>query len=569
MAEVDNILMTLGQKILFQMKTKEQVREPYENGLWVDIARFVNPRRENIKDSQKYNLKGQRRGKDVYDGTPNAALGVWRDGMQGFLVSESLTWFRSEMDNPFLNDDDNVRIYLQDYDLGMYSAYRRSNYYAVQSEWFGDAGSIGTATLYTEEDIKRSASVHTAVHPREVFIAENKHGEVDTVYRKFMMTARQLVQKFTYEKLSDKAKNDARNHPHEMHEIIHAVFPNDELMFGKMTDRGKPIRSVYIESKSSQQGEIAHVLRDGGYRIDPYSVWRFRKNSDEIYGYSPAADAIIEVFALQQLGKTMLEAAQKSVDSPLNVPEEMRGNVRMSPHGYNYFQDPKRIITPVYTGINYPVGVEQMDRLRALIEDKYRVNYFQMLTRMDAGKQRKTAEEIVAMKSEVAVLLGPQVDRLYHEGIKRHFEIVSDIEDRAGRLPNPDDYNLPDEFYEGGQININLTGPLSQASKRLFTMQPITNTLNELGPAAAILGPEMLDVVNKDELAEIIVESGDFPQRAINSKDERRRIREERAAAAAQAQQKQDLLEAAKVVPGLGKKIEEGSPAEAIGAAAG
>ena len=563
--EFANAPMPLGQKILLQMKTMEDIRRDYEIGLWEDISRFVNPRRENIRSGSEYNLKGQRRGKDAYDGTPNSALGVWRDGMQGFLVSESLNWFRSEMDNPYLNDNDNVRTFLQDYDLGMYSAYRRGNYYAVQSEWFGDAGSIGTATLYTEEDIKEGKSVHTVVHPREVFIAENKYGEVDTEYRKFMMTARQMVQKFTYEKLSAKAKNDARNNPHEESELIHAVFPNDEMVFGKMTNRGKPTRSVYIELKLSGLEGIGHLLRDSGYRIDPYAVWRFRKNSDEIYGYSPAADAIIEIFGLQQFGKTMMEAAQKSVDPSLNIPEEQRGQVRITPHGYNYYQDPKRVITPILTGINYPIGVEQQNRLRDLLEDKYRVNYFQMLTRMSAGKQRKTAEEIIAMKSEVAVLLGPQVDRLYNEGIKKHFDIVSDIEDRAGRLPNPDDYNLPDEFYEGGRININLTGPLAQAQRRLFRMQPIQNTLNELAPAAAVLGPEIMDVVNKDELSEMIVEAGAFPQKAINSREERKRIREQRAADAAAAQQKQDLLEAAKVAPNLGKSVEKDSILEKVG----
>ena len=188
-----------------------------------------------------------------------------------------------------------------------------------------------------------------------------------------------------------------------------------------------------------------------------------------------------------------------------------------------------------------------------------------MLTRLDAGKQRKTAEEIIAMKSEQAVLLGPQVDRLFDEGIKRHFDIFSDIEDGAGRLPNPDDYNLPDEFYED-YININLTGPLPQAQRRLFRMQPITNTLNELAPAAAVLGLEMFDVVNKDELAELIIESGAFPQRAVNSRAERKKIREQRVADQAALQQKQDLLEAAKVAPNLMKAPESGSPAEAIGA---
>jgi hypothetical protein len=389
MAESTNEMMKLGQKLLLQMKTMEAVREPYENGLWVDISRFVNPRRENIKINRNY-MPGQRLGQDSYDGTPNGALGVWRDGMQGFLVSRSLNWFRGEMDNPFLNDNDNVRIYLQDYDLGMYSAYRRSNYYAVQPEWFGDAGSIGTATLYTEEDIKRGCAVHTAIHPREVFIAEDKFGEVDTVFRKFEMTARSMAQKFGIENLSDFAKQNAENHPHKRHEIIHAVYPNDELFFGMKTAKGKAFRSVYMETKSGGEttelsGGVGHILRQSGYDIMPYAVWRFRKNSDEIYGRSPAADALVEIFGLNQFGRTMIEAAQKSVDPPMNIPEEMRGNVRISPRGHNYYTNEKRVVSPIITGINYPIGKEEQDRLQTLLENKYNVAYFQMLTRQGVG----------------------------------------------------------------------------------------------------------------------------------------------------------------------------------------
>ncbi len=556
--------MSLEQRLLLDMKTMEDVRRDYETGLWEDIARFVNPRRENIKDSQRDNIKGQRFGQDAYDGTPNSALNIWADGMQGYLVAESLNWFRSEMSNPFLNDNDNIRLYLQDYDRAMYSAYRKSNYYAVQGEWFRDAGSIGTATLYTEEDIKRGCAVDTAVHPREVFIAENKFGEVDTVFRKFKMSARQMVQKFGINSLSSKAQQDAREHPHKMHEIIHAVYPNNEIFYGKRTAWNKAFRSVYMESKSGDKGKVGHIIRKSGYDIFPYTVWRFRKNSDEIYGRSPAADALVEIFGMNQIGKTMLMAAQKSVDSPLNIPEEMRGNVRMTPHGYNYYQDPKRVIFPVIGNINYPIGKEEQDRLQKLIEVKYGVNYFLMLTRLDAGKQRKTAEEIIAMKSEQAVLLGPQIDKLYSEGIKKHFEIVSEIEDRAGRLPDPDDYNLPDEFYED-EININLTGPLSQAQKRLFRMQPITNTLNELSAAAAVLGQDILDIIDVDELSEIIAEAGAFPQKAARSREKRRELREERKSAQDAREQAQMLLEAAKAAPGLTKAPESGSPAEAIG----
>jgi len=544
----------LGQKLRLQMTTMAEIRKDYENGLWVDISRFVNPRREDITDSSRTNLKGQRHGKDVYDGTPKSALAIWADGMQGFLVSESLNWFRSEMDNPFLNEIDNVRIWLQEYDRAMYSAFRRGNFYSILGEWFRDAGSIGTATLYTEEDIKVGASVHTVIHPREAFIAEDKFGQVDTVFRKFEQTARQMAQDYGFQKLSGSAQQDANDRPMTLHEIVHATFPNDDRFFGKKTQRGKPIRSVHFESKTSQIGGdgSVHILRDGGHSINPYAVWRYRKNSDEIYGRSPAADALTEIISLNQLGKTMIQAGHMLVDPALNVPIEMKGNVKIEPHGKNYYQNEKRIITPINQGINYPAGTDQQDRLQALLEDKYRVEFFLTLAR---STREMTATEIMERQSEKAVLMGPQIERLFNEGIKKVFDIVSFIEDRAGRLPDPREFNLPDEFFEDS-ININLTGPLPQAQKRLFRIQPIRNTINELAPMAAIFGPQILDIINQDILAETIVESGAFPQKAMNSEAQRKKIRDDREAKAEQQRQLELLKEGADSFQGLTKAAE-------------
>lgn len=184
---------TLRENRLLRQKKMEEIRRDYEDGIWVDVTRLGNPRREDIRDDDKHNLRGQRKGKSVYDGTALGSLNIWADGMQGFLLSGS--WFRSEMSNPELNDVDAVRAWLQVYDRKMYAAFERSNYYAIVAEWFRDAGSIGTATIFTEEDIGEGKAVHIVVHPREIWIAENKSGEVDTVHRKFMMTARAMEQK--------------------------------------------------------------------------------------------------------------------------------------------------------------------------------------------------------------------------------------------------------------------------------------------------------------------------------------------------------------------------------------
>ncbi len=556
---------TIQQKIMTRQSKFEEIREFYENGMWKDIGRFVNPRRKDISVESETNDKGRNLGKEVYDGTPLGALNTWADGMQGFLVSNR--WFKSQMDNPALNKIDNVRQWLQAYDMKMYSAFDAGNFYAVLPQWFRDAGSIGTATLFTQEEVGTGRISHTSIHPREVFIAENMFGEVDTVHRKFMKTARAIVEQFGIENVSDAVKQNAETSPDKLHEIIHAVFPNDDIYYGKMTATNKPFRSIYMETKSGKEGgKGTNILRDSGFDVNPYAVWRFRKNSDEIYGRSPASDALTEVFGLNQMGKTLLEAGHRAVRPAHNIPVEMRGKVRLGPDGKNYYDKKDRVITQVSSNMQYPIGIDQQERLQRSMDDKFRVEFF----RAFIGRQGEaTATEIMAIKGEQAGLMIAQVDMLYIEGLRKVFGIVSDILDRMGAfLPEAGMPPIPDEIIEaGGTINFLLTGPLAQAQRRVRELQPISDTLDVLAPIAAVLGQEVLDVIKKDEIGEFIAEAGSMPQQLINSKEERKVIREERAAMAEQARQQQLMLEAAKIAPGLSKNIEPDSALAQIGAA--
>ena len=547
----------MANDILLRMKQMEEVKEFYID-LWGDIGRYVNPRRELIRDSQRWDDRGKRRGRLSYDGTPNGALNIWANGMQGVMVDSSLRWFKSEMTDWRLNGIDEVRIFLQEYDEAMRAAFNRSNFYAVLGEWFRDAGSIGTATLYTEEDITNKTEVHIPIHPREVFIAENKYGDVDTLFRKFQLTARQAVQKFEEGKLSTAVVDNVKLHLEKMHEFIHAVFPNDEPMFGKLYSTNKRYKSVYVETsnKTAPDGS-AETLQEGGFDIFPYAVWRFRKNSDEIYGYSPAADAMTEIFTLNQMGKSLLMMGQKAAESPLNVPEHMRGHVRMDPNGYNYFDKPNDIISAINTNTNYPITRDREEKPEQLIKDKYNVRFFLAL---DSIEREVTATEIMERKSEIAVLMGPQVFRLVNEGLNKIFDIVSEIEDRAGRLPIPP----PVLLESSSDISVRFTGPLAQAQRRMFKMQPIRNGLNELGQAS-ILFPNITDRINEKKLSEEILDSTEFPQDLMNSDEEVDAIREARAQDLANQKAMEMAGQMADAYPKIKDAPEEGSPAALIG----
>ena len=310
------------------------------------------------------------------------------------------------------------------------------------------------------------------------------------------------------------------------------------------------------------QGKESTVVRQSGYDINPYAVWRLRKNSDEIYGYSPAHDAMTTILSINQMDKTLLQAAHLAVNPALNVPEHMRGNTRIMPNGHNYFEKGGDKISHFGNQANYPIGIDREERMQRIIEDKYRVEFFMILAR---AEREMTATEIMERQSEKAVLLGPQVDRLIREGLTRVFDVVSDIADKAGRLPEPPQIVI-DSLDDGrsSDIDIRFTGPLAQAQASLFNMKPLKNTLNDLAQAS-VLYPNVLKKINDIKLADAILDANNFPAYLARTDEEVQEILDQEAQQRAQQQMMEMAQGAADAYPKMTGAPESGSPAEAIG----
>jgi hypothetical protein len=548
----------------------ELVRKNYEP-LWEDVTTLCNQRRDDYLQSDS---KGRKRGSASWDGIANRALGIWADGMQGFMMSPTEIWARSRIAG--LTDQDEVRAWLQAYDRAMMDAFDRGNFYSVSGEFLRDAGSIGTATMYTEEDRMGGRAIHTAIHPGQVYICEDFMGQVDTVYRKFSMTARQMVQKFG-EKVSKTVQESAKVTKQTEFEVLHAVFPNKDRTVSGARSSNKRYRSLYIELggkgkalyPTNLTASDMRILRDSGFDGLPYAVWRFRKNSDEVYGYSPAADAIIEMNTINKLSKYRIQAAHLAVEPSYNAPEEMRDSVEILPRGMNYYKDPQRVVSPVFSGIRYPETLEETNRLQRLIEDKFRVEFFLLLK---YAEREMTATEVMERKSEQATLMAPQRDRLVTDALRPVYELVADIENKAGRLPPPppivEDYQ---EFLrqqrKKATIDVEFIGPLAQAQKMLFEAQPIINTINSVAPLMEVR-PEVGDVFDWDGMAEGIGESFSIPQKYIVSEEVRNQRRQARAQAEAQQLAAEQGKMAADAVPKLSREVEEGSVLDALAGAA-
>ena len=77
----------------------------------------------------------------------------------------------------------------------------RSNFQQEIFENYHDLIAFGTSCLFIEED-EDDIIRFSARHIKEIYITENERGFVDTIYRKFKMTAKAALEEFGKENIS-------------------------------------------------------------------------------------------------------------------------------------------------------------------------------------------------------------------------------------------------------------------------------------------------------------------------------------------------------------------------------
>jgi hypothetical protein len=542
----------IANRVITRLGQLKTWRSPWEE-LWQEIADFVQPRRSHQETDD---TRGQMLGDKIYDGSPGSAAQMLADGMEGYYVSPSFEWINLHMEDPRLEQMPGVRRWLEEVQEHLYSVLRRSNFYQSMSEYFLDAATIGTATIYSEEDPKDGRINFSCRHPWEVYIAEDQFNRVDTHYREFRMTGRAIEQRFG-DQCPEAIKRANETNPDERYTVIHACFPSSDSMI-QVTGRGFPTLSMYVLPASKKANEWPNrLVKEGGYRTNPYQTWRWRTNSNEIYGRSPAADAIYDIKMANQIGRTMLKAAQRSVEGPYNVPSTLRGQVRLGPLGLNYYKDPNQLITPIPANSNYPLGIDQQERTRQIIEQRFYADLWLLLSRTD---RQMTAREVIEKQGEKAALLGTVIGRLDSECLDPLIDRVLDIEYESGRLPP-----IPPALLmaAGAGLRIEYLGPLAQAQRRLFKTQGPLQAL-EAGLPLAQVDPSVLDFVDLGKAFELIMRELGMPEDAMRDEREVRSIRVARVQAQQAQMQMQALESMGKSMQGLSKKIEPGSAGEQV-----
>ena len=489
---------------------------------WQDVANFVLP---NAADFNLTRSKGDKRTSVIYDSTGIHANEMLAAGLHGMLTNPASNWFslRIKDDDDNVSDDSEAKEWLEE-TTNVILAELAAPSVAFPShihEYYLALCSIGTACMFVGEPVTREGINFRAIHIDEIFIAESADGIVDTVFRSFKMTVRQIVQKWGEKSLSPRiAKMYEKKDYDKDVDLLHCVYPREEAVKGKKAANMLPVASIYIDEKDK------HVLAEGGFDEMPYMVSRWSKTSSEVFGRSPAMTALPDIKMLQEIMKTTIKAAQKVVDPPLLVPDDgVLGPVRTIPGGLNYYRASSGArIEPLLTGGNIPISFDMMQDLRERIRMMFFLDQLQF-----QGAPRMTATEVVERTERTLRLLGPTLGRLQSEFLGPMIDRIFGVLSRAGRLPE-----APESISER-ELKIEYVSPLALAQRQSET-QGIMRTLEFIGPIAG-MDPQAAQVMKGADTVRHVAELNGVPPMLLKSEDEMmEELKAQQEAAAAQQQ---------------------------------
>ena len=510
----------LAKNLLSRFDRLKSQRQNWESH-WQEVADYMQPRKADVTKTRS---KGDKRTELIFDSSPLQSVELLAASLHGMMTNPSTPWFSLKFKNDGMEGEDEAKEWLESTTEIMYSVFNKSNFQQEIFELYHDLITFGTAAMFIEEDDEDDLKFSTR-HINEMYISENDKGRIDTVFRKFRISARAAIQKF--KTVSTNIAVIAKKDPYEEVEILHAVYPRSDFNPVKQDKENMPFESVYLDAGTGDELSVS------GFKEFPFVVPRYLKASHEIYGRSPAMTALPDVKMLNEMSKTTIKAAQKQVDPPLLVPDDgFLLPVRTVPGGLNFYRSGTRDrIEPLNIGANNPLGLNMEEQRRDSIRNAFYVNQLQMQN----GPQM-TATEVIQRNEEKMRLLGPVLGRLQSELLKPLIDRAFALILRKNLFPPAP------EFLSGQDIEIEYVSPLAKAQKST-ELSSIMRAIEILGSLSNVA--PVFDHINMDKLVRHLTSIVGVPQKILKPQAELNAERQEAAAQAEQQQQMQQMQQVA------------------------
>ena len=275
MEELGNIKL---DKAYFESRRRE-LEEPYNQmkATWQELADHFLPR--SVRFLTKNVNKAPEKNKKIKDSATLKAVRNFSSGMMSGATNPATNWFRIRIKNYNMKYDWAVKKWCNIVETTIKDVFNASNFYEKLPAAYKQLGVFALSTISLESDtdtIMRAKLLPIGSYR----YAKNEKGQVDTMCRVYMETAKNLYTKFGEENVSEAVKNCIKSKKFEqLFEVVHFVEPNAEYMPNSVWAKNKKFISVYYEA----EGNKDKLLSKSGFDKFPFVVFEAEVNGEDVY----------------------------------------------------------------------------------------------------------------------------------------------------------------------------------------------------------------------------------------------------------------------------------------------
>jgi hypothetical protein len=507
-----------------------------------ELSEYFLPRSSRFTTSER-NRGDKSRFNRILDNTGTKALRTLAAGMMSGMSSPARPWFRLATSDTELMEYAPVKWWLNEVTKQMRMVFSKSNTYRSLHQVYEELGLFGTGASIIVDDFT-DVIRHQTLTFGEYAISTDPRREVSTLYREFDMTVAQIVREFGKENCSIAVQNLWNNGNLDAWvTVIHCVEPRFDRDFSKRDAGNMPFSSVYFE----QGCDHDKLLRESGFEQFPAICPRWMVTGNDIYGGSPAMEALGDCKQLQHEQLRKAEAIDYQTKPPIILPTALKNQeVNLNPGGRVYADSPGSSGMSVRSAFEVNLNLQHLlmdiEDVRGRINGAFYADLFMMLA--NDTRSGITATEVAERHEEKLLMLGPVLERLHNEMLDPLVDNTFNKLMRSGLLPEP-----PQEL-QGIELKIEYISTLAQAQRAVGTAS-VDRLLGTIG-AVAQMKPDVLDKIDADQLVDVYSDMLGVDPSLIVADDRVALIREDRAAVQQQQMAQQQAVVAAESAQKLG-----------------
>lgn len=445
--------------------------------LYRDAQEYAAPQRETFDEQTPGQPKDG--AQLVFDSTAQDAVMSGVSNLHSSLTPPMKRWIELKA-GATLEGGDDLEQALKSITEVLFANLQNSNFDTQIVESYHDLF-FGTGALLVFEGTSEKPFEFVNVPLSQLYLEEGPHGRIETAFRMFELSARNIEDQWADAELNDELRDIVNDTPDRKMKFIEATIPERVSVYNKVTDELEEVDGYkyYVLEENSK-----HMLVERSLRSSPWIIFRWANLPGEIYGRGPVLTALPAIKTLNEQVKILLQSASIATlgmytvadDGIVNIENIKLGGGALIPVTSNGSQVQGPTLAPLATPGNPNLAQLIIENQQTQIK---RILFGDPLG--DVNLPVKTATEVSLRQQELAKRIGSAFGKLQYELISPLVNRLLDILDGLGLI------DLGEFKVDGNILAIEHVSPLAQAQDE----EDILKGIRYLETMAGLYGPQV------------------------------------------------------------------------------